>query len=223
LPSSRPHWATHVEAAVGWAGLASAVWWLHAHTKDRGWTVDADILEIWKGEVAERTPLASDDLLDGAVDTQWFLIVYGALGEEHWDVLDGAAKYTSSSGGHTRARLFADALRGSTTDTELRTRIREKRQQDSVRALGLLPIPAAGREETILARYQEIQEYRREARAVRVGTAGEREACRRHRPREPGSHRGVRGSDPPGLGDGGRAASRTSHRAAKSFASTTSS
>lgn len=159
-----PHWATHVETAVGWAGLASAVWWLHAHTKERGWSVDADILEVWKGEVAERTPLASEDLLDGAVDTQWFLSVYGALGEEHWDVLDGAAKYTSSSGGHTRARLFADALRGSTTDKELRTRIREKRHQDSVRALGLLPIPAAGREETILARYREIQEYRREAR-----------------------------------------------------------
>jgi HEAT repeat protein len=159
-----PHWATHVETAVGWAGLESAVWWLHAHTKDRGWSVDADILEVWKGEVAERTPLASDDLLDGAVDTQWFLSVHSALGEEHWDVLDVGAKYTSSSGGHVRARLFADALRGATTDKELRTRIREKRHQDSVRALGLLPIPAAGREETILARYREIQEYRRGAR-----------------------------------------------------------
>jgi HEAT repeat protein len=159
-----PHWASHVETAVGWAGLESAVWWLHAHTKDRGWSVDADILEVWKAEVAERTPLASDDLLDGAVDTQWFLSVHGALGDKNWDVLDGAAKYTSSSGGHVRARLFADALRGATGDKELRARIREKRHQDSARALGLLPIPDAGREETILARYREIQEYRRGAR-----------------------------------------------------------
>lgn len=158
------HWADQVETATGWAGLASAVWWLHAHTKDRGWSVDADILEVWKGEVAERTPLASEDLLDGAVDTRWFVEVYGGLGAERWDVLDGAAKYTSSSGGHIRARLFADALRGATTDKELRARIREKRHQDTVRALGLLPIPADGRDETILARYREIQEFRRGAR-----------------------------------------------------------
>src|SRR5262249_32812509 len=114
-----PHWAAHVEATLHWPGLASAIWWMHAHTKDRGWHVDADVHGAWKGEVAERTRLSSEDLLDGAVDTEWFLSVYSALGAERWGALDDAAKYTSSSGGHVRARLFADALRGAISEASL--------------------------------------------------------------------------------------------------------
>src|SRR5262249_6705605 len=126
----------------GWPGLASAVWWLHAHTRDEGWYVDEEIREVWKAEVNEHTPLSSEDLLEGAVDVGWFRQVYGMLGEERWKLVDSAARYASTAGGHRRAQLFADAMRGRLTREELAARIAEKRHQDSLRALGLLPLPA---------------------------------------------------------------------------------
>jgi hypothetical protein len=32
---------------------SSAVWWLHAHTKDRHWSVDQDFREAWDTQVSE--------------------------------------------------------------------------------------------------------------------------------------------------------------------------
>ena len=62
-----PQWSKHVAHTLGWEGLEDAVFWFHAHTKDRGWTVDAEVREVWNAEVSERTPLNSQSLMDGAV------------------------------------------------------------------------------------------------------------------------------------------------------------
>jgi hypothetical protein len=50
-----PQWARHVERAVGWPSIASAIWWFHAHTKDTSWTVDRDVSAVWAAEVSEQT------------------------------------------------------------------------------------------------------------------------------------------------------------------------
>jgi hypothetical protein len=76
-----PQWARHVERALGWEGFAEAVWWLHAHTKDNSWSVEAEIKEAWAAEIADKTPLSADDLTEGAVDVSWFQRVYAALGD----------------------------------------------------------------------------------------------------------------------------------------------
>ena len=137
-----PQWAAHVEDALGWPGLADGVLWLHAHTKDRRWSVDAGLRDSWAAQIAERTPLSTDDLADGAVDVDWFRRAHTALGRERWAVLHKAARHASSGTGHRRAQLYAGAMLGTLTPGELRSRIVGKRDQDAVRALGLLPLPS---------------------------------------------------------------------------------
>ncbi|NLX20053.1 MAG: DUF4132 domain-containing protein [Phycisphaerae bacterium] len=160
-----PQWVRHIEHAVGWAGLAEGVWWMHAHTKDRLGHMGHEECEVWHGEVSQRTPLSREDLLDGAVDVDWFHRVWGELGTERWASLDHAAKYASSAGGHTRAQLFARAMLGQLDEQELLARISEKRHQDAVRALGLLPLPGgSARKQRLLERYRLMQKFRRTSR-----------------------------------------------------------
>jgi hypothetical protein len=161
-----PQWARHVEQALGWPRLEEAVWWLHAHSKDDGWSVDQALREAWQAQVAERTPLSARDLMDGAVDVEWFWRSYQELGAERWNQLYAAAKYASSGGGHAWARLSADAMTGAIEAAELMRRITGKRNQGAVRALGLLPLPAGAdeREAAVRERYQAIQEFVRTGR-----------------------------------------------------------
>ncbi len=157
-----PQWVNYVEHALGWAGFADAVWWIHAHTKDTSWSVDQDVRETWEAQISERTPLSTRSLMDGAVDVEWFLRVYKRLKQERWLQLYETAQYASSGIGHQRAKLFADAMLGRSDGQVLRDRITQKRHQDSVRALGLLPLPKGKkRDAEILSRYQFLQEFLR--------------------------------------------------------------
>jgi hypothetical protein len=160
-----PQWAAHVNDVLDWSGLEDAVWWIQAHTKDdRSWRLD-EVKEIWAAEVSERTPLAAADLMEGAVDVAWFRRAHADLGPERWKSLDAAAKYAASSAGHTRAQLFARAMGGLVTRDEILERIDKSRHQDSVRALGLLPLAEAKqRRDDLLQRYTRLQRFRREAR-----------------------------------------------------------
>ena len=157
-----PQWAVFVQHTTGWEHLTDAVWWLYAHTKDRQWRVEAVIREEWTARISEHTPLAADDLMDGGVDVAWFQRVYSEIGEQRWKQLYDAALYTSGGIGHGRARLFADAMLGKVTVEKELERIRKKRHQDSIRALGLIPL-ANGKEqkEEILRRYETMQEFLR--------------------------------------------------------------
>lgn len=160
-----PQWAEHVERALEWPGLAEAAWWILAHTRDNQWCVDEEIREVWAAQVAERTPVSARSLLEGAVDVDWFWRAYGALGPERWQQLYEAARFASGGSGHERARRFADAMVGRATGPELIDRIAQKRHQDSVRALGLLPlVEGDGRERDLLERYGVIQEFLRTSR-----------------------------------------------------------
>lgn len=175
LPESRlielavfaPQWASHVEHTLGWPGLEESVWWLHAHTRPRQeWQLN-EVHETWAAQISRRTPVLPEDLGDGAVDVAWFRACHSELGDERWNKLDKAAKYASTSGGHKRAQLFADALRGSIERKDLNDRIK-KRQQDAVRSLGLVPLPPQSsgrkRDDELLARYTALQQFRRESR-----------------------------------------------------------
>lgn len=157
-----PQWVNYIEHALEWDGFADAVWWIHAHTKDTSWSVDQDVRETWEAQISERTPLSTKILMDGAVDVGWFLRVHQRLKEERWMQLYETAQYASSGIGHQRAKLFADAMLGRSDGKVLRDRVTEKRHQDSVRALGLLPLPKGKkRDAEILSRYQFLQEFLR--------------------------------------------------------------
>ncbi|GAB2977914.1 DUF5724 domain-containing protein [Nocardioides montaniterrae] len=151
-----PQWSRVIEAHLGWEGLESAVWWVHAHTKDESWSVDTEIRAQWATEVSQRTPLHATDLVNGAADVRWFHDVISALGEDRFGQVLEAAKYASSSGGHKRADLFAHALLGQVDESALLERIRAKRHQDSVRSLGLLPLASR---EVLLDRYELLRGF----------------------------------------------------------------
>ena len=160
-----PQWAGHVEGALGWASLAEGAWWIHAHTKDNQWRVEEEIRDAWQAEVAERTPLSASDLLEGAVDVAWFQRVHGSLKRARWNELYAAAEFASGGAGHARARLFADAMLGRVKTADVVGRVKARRHQDAVRALGLVPLPKGTKQEgEILKRCQAIQEFRRGSR-----------------------------------------------------------
>jgi hypothetical protein len=160
-----PQWAAHVNHVLEWPGLESAVWWIQAHTKDdRSWQLN-ELKELWAAEVSERTPLSAVDLTEGGVDVAWFHTAYETLGAGRWKVLDTAAKYAASSAGHTRAQLFARAMSGLVAASDILARMGGSRHQDSVRALGLVPLaPGEEGQRHLLERYKALQEFHREAR-----------------------------------------------------------
>jgi hypothetical protein len=160
-----PQWVMHVEHTLGWKSLAEGVWWIHAHTKGTDWNVEEEIREAWKADLSRRTSLTAEELVDGAVDVDWFNRVYADLGEKRWSALDEAARYASTGAGHARARLFADAMLNRVKKKELVTRAMKKRYQDAVRALGLLPLAGGkAREADLLDRYKSMQEFIRTSR-----------------------------------------------------------
>jgi hypothetical protein len=160
-----PHWARFVAEALRWPELPEAVWWLHAHAKDNSWTFDAETRALWNAEIAAHTDLAADDLLEGAVDVAWFHRVHEAVGPGRWSRLDESARYASSSGGHKRAQLYADAMLGKAKKADLLGRIKQKRNLDAVRALGLVPLARGQRlERDVLDRYEVLQEFLRTGR-----------------------------------------------------------
>jgi hypothetical protein len=148
-----PQWAGLVEVHLGWPGFESAVWWVHAHSKDDAWTVDPQIREEWTSAVGQRTPLDSVDLVRGAADVEWFRRMIDELGLDRFNQVLAAAKYAASAGGHKRAEMFASALLGRLDEAELIERIHAKRHQDSVRALGLLPLTGP-HDPALLTRYE---------------------------------------------------------------------
>jgi hypothetical protein len=160
-----PQWAGHVERAVGWEGLAEAVWWIHGHVRQAPYGVEDDMQTLWASQISCRTPVSRQDLSDGAVDVAWFHRAYGQLGESRWQQMDALMSLACDGNTHTRARLYADALRGRLDRAALFERVRKKRHQDSVRAVGLLPL-AAGEEgrKDLLDRYNLLQEFRRASR-----------------------------------------------------------
>ncbi len=156
-----PQWVHYIEQTLNWPGFAEAIWWFHAHTKDNGWTVEPDVRETWVAQISERTPLSADRLMEGAVDVAWFHRLHDLLQTDRWNQLYEAAQYASSGAGHQRAKLFADAMLGKLEAETLCDRIREKRHQDSVRALGLLPLSPENRDRDMLQRYQILQDFLR--------------------------------------------------------------
>jgi hypothetical protein len=160
-----PQWAHLIEEALGWSGLAESVWWVHAHTKDHNWQVEAAIRDEWAAAISQWTPLASEDLADGAVDVAWFHSAYATLGTTRWEHVYRAAKYSSGGAGHARARLFADAMLNRLDTETLSIRIKAKRSRDAACALGLVPLPTSRtrRERELLNRYRALQEFVRTA------------------------------------------------------------
>ena len=175
-----PQWIPLIEAHLGWRGMASGCYYFQAHMCE----VPRDMESI----IAKYTPIPIEDLQEGAFDIDWFHAAYKELGKAHFEALYEAAKYISDGAKHTRARKFADAVRGVMKLADVEKEITAKRNKDLVMSYGLIPLKRA-REKDMLARYAFLQNFRKEskqfgaqrraseAKAVEIALANLARAC----------------------------------------------
>lgn len=158
----RPVWSGFIERATGIGGLRDAVGWIFAHTRSADYQWEANARELWTGEVGFDSPVTAEDFVGGAVDCAWFFRVHQAVGDTVWDKLYAAAKFASTGRGHTRARLFADALLGKSTLPDLKSMLEDKGNLDAALAIGLpeLPEGPAERSKDLLERYGILQGFK---------------------------------------------------------------
>jgi hypothetical protein len=166
-------WLRHAAAATGWAGFEEAVYWFIAHIgtglrPDMGGTAE-ESKDAWNAVVKSRTNLTAEQLADGLIDVAWFHAAYKAVGNDtHWDAIEAAAKYLGYGQAYKKAARLADVLLGRTKKKELVEAIKTKFLKESVRLLGLLPLPedAAKRQAELADRYQALRGYERYARGL---------------------------------------------------------
>ena len=159
----RPAWTDFIEQATGINGLRDAVGWIFAHTRSNDYVWQSQSRELWAGELNFQTAILPEDFLAGAVDPDWFARAYKAVGKEIWSKLYDAAKFASTGKGHTRARLFADALTDKISVGDLKESLEEKGNLDAAPALGLPSLPTSKKARTaeLLRRYGILQALRK--------------------------------------------------------------
>lgn len=156
-----PQWQHFISSYLGWKGLDSAIWWMHAHTKTGGYEAQNAKLE---SEVAKYSSVDIQEFKDGAVDKDWFTKAYKDLGKARWEMLYESAKYISDGNGHRRARLYSDTLAGTLKIKEVTAKVKDKRDQDYLRVYGLVPLSKANPEKDVLSRYEYIQQFKKESK-----------------------------------------------------------
>jgi hypothetical protein len=156
-----PQWQSFISEYLGWKGLDTAIWWMHAHTKTDAYHAQNAEAE---SEISKYSTLDVQEFKDGAVDKEWFTKAYKAIGNERWGILYDAAKYISDGNGHRRARIYADVLLGNLQLKEVVDKITTKRDQDFLRIYGLAPLSKTKSEKDILERYEYIQAFKKESK-----------------------------------------------------------
>ncbi|MCL1914114.1 MAG: DUF4132 domain-containing protein [Eubacteriaceae bacterium] len=152
-----PQWAGLAEEHTGIIGLSSAVWLFHAHINER-FNAEKET------KIALYSPISQQQFSDGAFDKDWFLDAYNTIGETYFNELYKNAKYiTDSSSAHRRSQLYADAVLGRLELKQTKAEIESKRNQEKLRAIGLIPLDAANRLDG-LERYEFIQKYLKESK-----------------------------------------------------------
>lgn len=152
-----PQWATLLEQATGIRGLKCGVWFFHAHINER-FSAEKET------EVALYSAITPRQFTDGTFDKDWFYEAYGTLGEKRFAELYKSAKYiTDSSSNHRRSQLYADAILGRLDLAELKAEVANKRNQEKLRALALVPLDSSNPGDA-LERYEYIQRFKKESR-----------------------------------------------------------
>ncbi len=150
-----PQWAGLAEEVTGIRGLKSAVWFFHAH-------INETFSSEKEAECALYSPILPQEFNDGVFDAAWFADAYGTVGEKNFDILYRSAKYITSGGGaHRRSQLYTDAVLGRLNGQELEEEIRQKRNQDKLRAYALI---ASEDMDQVLQKYVFIEQFRKESR-----------------------------------------------------------
>lgn len=169
----RPVWTEFIEHSTGIRGLRDAVGWIFAHTRSQDYVWGNQARELWAGELNFETAITPEEFIDGAVDTDWFARVFSAVGENVWNKLYIAAKFASTGRGHTRARLFADALMNKIEVNDLKVMLEKDGNLDAALAIGLPSFPSDPKSRTaeLLKRYEVLQSLKLRAKKSKAQRA----------------------------------------------------
>lgn len=149
-----PTWLDIMEEYLGWNGFKSACYYFIAHMNE---SVDEKTTAI----IAKYTPISTEDLNVGAFDPEWFKDALQTVGEARFNKIYNAAKYISNGAKHTRARKYADAVRGKLDKAKTAGEITEKRNKDTLMAYALIPLE---NDEDMVQRYLFIQEFKKQSK-----------------------------------------------------------
>jgi hypothetical protein len=180
-----PQWAQYVADYFDWPGFQEGIWWFLAHMSayvgDLG---DVDVgaeppaeeapadgqkkeLSTWDKIIRQRTPLTDEERRQGAVDMAWFRRVYAELGDKRWRRMGDAAKWGAGSNRARKALHLGDVILGKANLKDLVAGIEDKHLKESVRLLGIYPLPdGAKRDKALDDRYRVLVEYRRYAKQL---------------------------------------------------------
>jgi len=163
LAVHNPHWAHHVEVALGVPGLADAVHWLRVHGQHRDELDDVALLAL-RAEAAARTPVDVEELLDGGLDVAWLNRVLASCGLAELErLLDRANKAITRS---VRNRLgpLLQAANGGANERDLLAEVDSTRSRNAISAVGVVPLPPEeDREECIRRRLSRFDRFEAEA------------------------------------------------------------
>ncbi|WP_435182222.1 DUF4132 domain-containing protein [Cellulophaga omnivescoria] len=150
-------WAGFVGEYLGLEKLEDAVWWFQAHASDYMSSEKETIISRYSN-------IPKSDFAIGAIDIDWFNKVYKSIGKANWKILHDAAKYITDGNGHRQVKLYSSVMLGEVKITETLKKIKEKRDKDYVRALGLIPLSKTIPEKDLLKRYNLLQEFLKESK-----------------------------------------------------------
>lgn len=150
-------WTGVVGEYLSLENLESAVWWFQAHA--------SDYMNSEKETIISRySNIPKSDFALGAIDVDWFNKVYQTIGKSNWKLLHDAAKYISDGNGHRQVKLYSSVMLGEVKITETLKKIKDKRDKDYVRALGLIPLSKTVPQKDLLKRYNLLQDFLKESK-----------------------------------------------------------
>ncbi|MDR1085863.1 MAG: DUF4132 domain-containing protein [Deltaproteobacteria bacterium] len=152
-----PQWVHLAEQAAGIIGLASAVWLFQAHISEH-FSAEKET------QVATFSPISPQQFVDGTFDKTWFMSAYETVGSDIFQELYKHAKYlTDSNSAHRRSQLYTDAILGRLNKNDLIKDISDKRNQEKLRALPLIPLDPQNPKDA-LERYEFIRTFLKQSR-----------------------------------------------------------
>ncbi len=152
-----PQWASRVQSLLKVDNLEKAIWWFHAHA--------GSYMSAEKETVVSRySNIKSSDFQRGSIDIDWFYSVYDSIGKKNWKMLHDSAKYITEGNGHRLIKLYSSVLLGETKIRETLLKIKEKRDKDYLKVMGLVPLSKANRSKDLLDRYNLLQSFLKESK-----------------------------------------------------------
>ena len=149
-----PEWIDIVGEYLGWEGFVSACYYFMAHMNER-------FDDKRKAVIARYTPLDEEELNSGAFDIEWFRSAHETVGEKRFNMIYDAAKYISDGAKHSRARKYADAVKGKMTSSETVKTVADKRNKDLLMAYALIPLTD---DNDLSERYLYLQQFLKESK-----------------------------------------------------------